>query len=160
MDIMSLLDEELVLTNMQVTDAREAICILGELLQKRGLVEEGFVQAVLDREEEFPTGLATQDVQIALPHTEAKHVRTSKMVIGVLDNPVPFKKMGAPGETVEAKEIFLLAIGEHHSQVQALQQLATLFQDGSTLKMIASAPDAESVLKAVADGVKRNSRTK
>ncbi len=154
MDILSLLDERLVLTNMRARDAEEAIRALSSLLHQRGLVDDGFAQAVIDREKEYPTGLATQDVEIALPHTEAKHVRRSQLAIGVLQDPVTFAKMGTPGETVEAKEVFLLAIGEPHSQVQALQQLATLFQDGATLKRIALAKDAQAVLEAVGNGVK------
>jgi PTS system galactitol-specific IIA component len=109
---------------------------------------------VLKREEEFPTGLPTQGMAIALPHTEAQHVRQSCMAVGILENPVLFRVMGSPDQEIPVRGVFLLAIADRDSQVLALKQLADLFQDGVTLTRLAGAPDAERVLEALCEGVR------
>lgn len=156
MDLSELVEIELIRTDLDSADRIETIQVLGDLLLLKGYVEEGFVKAVLDREIEFPTGLPTKAVEIALPHTEAEYVRASKMAVGVLRNPVTFQMMGSPEKQVQAKIVFLLAIGEKGSQVVALQQLVQLFQDGKTLKHIACAESSAEVKDAFLDGVKRH----
>lgn len=152
MDISGLLDTELVLVDLDVADREEAIRRLAALLDAGGYVEEGFADAALEREKVFPTGLPTEGIQIALPHTEAEYVRTSRLAIGVLRRPVKFQMMGDPDSTVDAAAVFLLAIAEQEAQVTALQQLAELFQDGVTLNRIASATSAEEVYAAMREG--------
>lgn len=154
MDLTELVDIGLILTDLDTGDKVETIRALGNLLLSGGYVEGGFVEAVLEREKEFPTGLPTKAVEIALPHTEAEYVRTSKMAVGVLRTPVDFQMMGSPESLVHAKIVFLLAIGEKESQVIALQQLVQLFQDGCTLDKISNAHTPAEVKDAFLGGVR------
>ncbi len=153
-ELAALLDADLVLTDMQAGDSTDAIRRLGELLFRRGYVDERFVGAALAREASFPTGLATEGIPIALPHAETEYVRTSKVAIGVLRQPVAFQRMDAPESRVEARAVFMLAISDAKAQVLALQQLADLFQDGVTLQRIAAARSGEQVCQAMLEGLR------
>jgi len=152
MEIPALLDPNLILTDLEASDGEDAMRKLAKLLYDGGYVDEGFADAVLAREKEFPTGLPTEGIQIALPHTEAEHVHTSRLAIGVLRYPVTFQMMGAPESTAEVSAVFLLAIAEKETQVVALQQLADLFQDGVTLRKIAAARSSNEVYRAMLKG--------
>ncbi|HET7012097.1 MAG TPA: PTS sugar transporter subunit IIA, partial [Anaerolineales bacterium] len=140
---------------LRVNDREEAISVLAALLLGKGNVAPEFLAAVLQREKEFPTGLPTQGMPIALPHTEARHVHKSSMAIGILERPVLFREMGSPDREIPVSAIFLLAIADHDSQVLALQQLADLFQDGSTLARLAVAHEESQVHAALLEGTRR-----
>ena len=153
MTLVDLLDLDLIYTGLRVRDRDHVLRVLGEALLETGLVTLDFLPAVPKREEEFPTGLPTQGMAIALPHTEALHVHRSSMAIGILDEPVRFHVMGSPDQEISVRGVFLLAIADHDSQVLALKQLAELFQDGVTLALLADAPDAGRVLAVIREGV-------
>lgn len=155
MELATLLDMDLVLTGMEAADSSDAIRRLGDLLFRRGYVDDRFVDAALDRETRFPTGLPTEPIQIALPHAEVEFVHTSKVAIGVLRRPVAFQRMDDPASAVEAKAVFVLAIADAKTQVLALQQLADLFQDGVTLQQVAAAQSAGEALEAMHAGLAR-----
>jgi PTS system galactitol-specific IIA component len=148
-DLTDLLHVELIDPSLEAATKEDAIVMLSQRLRDQGFVNDGFAQAVLDREKEFPTGLPTKDFQIAIPHTDIEHVSHSALAIAVLKEPVKFRVMGSPKDEVEAKIIFLLAISDHNLQVKALSQLATIFQKGPTLKTIAKATSAEEIIEAM-----------
>jgi len=155
MHLAALLDPELIRTRARVRDREDAIRLLAELMAARGYVTPDFLPAVLKREKEFPTGLPTQEVAIALPHTEAMHVQHSRIAVGVLEQPVAFHMMGSPDQIVQVRVVFLLAIADNDSQVLALKQLADLFQDGSTLGRVAAAEDEQTVYAVLLEGIRR-----
>jgi len=155
MHLAALLDPELIRTRVWAHDRMEAIRLLAELMRAKGYVTPDFLPAVLKREEEFPTGLPTEGMAIALPHTEARHVHQSRMAVGILEEPVGFQMMGSPEQLVQVRGVFLLAIADAGNQVLALKELADLFQDGSTLTRLASAVDEQHAHAALLDGIRR-----
>jgi len=154
MNLIDLLELDLIRTGIRVRQRDEVVRLLGEALLDKGLVTPDFIPAVLQREDEYPTGLPTQGMAIALPHTEAQHVRRSCLAVGILEDPVLFHVMGSPDQEIPVGGVFLLAIADHDSQVLALKQLADLFQDGVTLARLAGASDAARVYEALCEGVR------
>src|SRR5688572_13356611 len=73
----------------------EAILTLAALLRDGGYVKDSFGAAVLAREDVFPTGLPTQPVGVAIPHTDVEHVNNSALAVGILSQPVVFMEMGS-----------------------------------------------------------------
>ena len=67
---------------------------LGGALTKAGFGKESYVQALKNREEEYPTGLNVNGVGVAIPHTPVEHVNDTAICIGVLRDPVTFREMG------------------------------------------------------------------
>jgi PTS system galactitol-specific IIA component len=98
-------------------------------------VLEGYVENVIAREENFPTGLPTS-IPLAICHTEAQYVKQSALAVGTLVTPIPFKEMGTPERNVNAEIIFLLALNDPKQQVPWLKKMAKIFKDQATLKMI------------------------
>ena len=67
--------ESLIFRDLQVSDNKEALEILGNAMLQEGYVMEDFPVAVWQREQNFPTGLNVDGIGVAIPHTEAHHVK-------------------------------------------------------------------------------------
>lgn len=138
-------NEAFVINPMSAVDSSDAIEQLGKLLLKAGYVEDTFVDAVIEREKVFATGLPTPEIQVAIPHADPEHVRKTAIAIGVLPEPVEFGEMGNPIDTVEVNLICMLAVREADFLVSLLQQLVAIFQDTGTLHQLISATSTEEV---------------
>jgi PTS system galactitol-specific IIA component len=124
----SLFDPALTRLGMEALDKREAISVLAEALQTAGKVRESFLEAVLEREAEFPTGLPTPVVAIAIPHTDAQHCIEPAVAVGTLRDAVEFEEMGSPGSTLDVRIVFLLSITNPEDHVEWLSGLSSAFQ--------------------------------
>ena len=131
-----LLKEELIVIDMKAKNSNEAIGKLAQVLYKNAFVKESYIKAVQDREKNFPTGLPTEGVGVAIPHTDVEHVNTPAMAIAVLEEPVTFRMMGMIEEKVKVQILFMLAIKESKTQIKLLQRLMNIFEDREILEKI------------------------
>jgi galactitol PTS system EIIA component len=124
----SLFDPALARLNVEAPDKREAIAVLADALQAAGKVRETFLEAVLQREAEFPTGLPTPGAAIAIPHTDVQHCMEPAVAVGTLRDAVRFEEMGSPGSTLDVRIVFLLSITNPEDHVEWLSRLSSAFQ--------------------------------
>lgn len=94
---MCYLNKELIKIGLVCNDKKEIIEYMGSILIKKGLVKDTFINAVLDREKLYPTGLFAKGVSVAIPHTDSTHVKESSVALAVLKKPVEFALMGGDG---------------------------------------------------------------
>lgn len=137
--------EKLVALGLKATNRERAIEALAKVMLEYDCVAESFLNAVLEREKVFPTGLATAPFGVALPHTDCEHVKRTSIAVGVLANPVEFHAMDDPDATVEVKLIFLMAIRESEALIDILQKLAEVFQTPDVLVQISAASSPSKV---------------
>lgn len=123
------LNSELVLIGLDLDSKEDVLKALGNLLFENGFVKEDFIESVLQREENFPTGLPTSPFGVAIPHTDADKVIEPQMAFALLEQPVPFHAMGSTGEKVDVRLVFMLALNNPEDQLLALQKLTGIFQD-------------------------------
>ena len=64
-----MIDKNLIVKGGSFQNYEEAIKFGGRLLYENGYVDSGYTDSVLEREAQFPTGLPTQGVPMAIPHT-------------------------------------------------------------------------------------------
>jgi PTS system galactitol-specific IIA component len=135
-------------------DRNEAILKLVSLLEAQGYVKASFGQACLKREKVFPTGLPTQPVGIAIPHTDCEHVNRGAVAVGVLPEPVEFTEMGCTDDsTVDVHVILVLAISDPQAVTHFLRELALSFQDPDFLVGLKEATTPRTVLELCADRI-------
>ena len=60
---------ELIAIDVDAKDYEEAIRKVGSLLYKNNFVKNTYIDAVIAREKDFPTGLNLDGISIAMPHT-------------------------------------------------------------------------------------------
>lgn len=152
---MDYIDNDLVLAQMDVKSATEAISTLADLLYQHKNVNQDYKQAVLDREEIFPTGLPSGKIGVAIPHTDIKYVNKPAIAFATLQKPVVFKNMADKSQDVEVRFMAMLAMKESHSQVQLLQRLMELFQHQDLLAKLIQEEDSEQLYEDLASYFKK-----
>jgi PTS system galactitol-specific IIA component len=138
-------NEQIIIPDLNGKTSSEVIKELGSLLQENGYVRETFVDAVLEREKIFATGLPTPGIQVAIPHADIVHVIQPAIAIGVSQAPIEFGEMGNPEGVVNAQIICMLAVTESETLVSLLQSLVGVFQDQSILQSILQASDKREI---------------
>jgi galactitol PTS system EIIA component len=139
--------EENLYMPLEAHNKTEAIEKLGNLLLKNGYVKESFVTAVIAREEEFATGLPTEGMGVAIPHTDAHHVIKQAVAVGILDEPVNFCVMGdASDSEVEVSLILMLAVPDKDQVMTVLKQVLGIIQDSQFINAITEETDRKKII--------------
>ena len=121
------------------SNAEEAIQTMAQVFLKDNIVKPSYVQAVLDREKVFPTGLPSEPFAIAIPHAMAEHSNQAAITVGVLKAPVKFHQMRSPETELDAQILFLLAVNEPKAQIELLKSMMSLIQNEGDLLAIKNA---------------------
>lgn len=133
--------------NLECKDRVEVLQRLSEVLVVRGYADPGLTEAVIKREEEFPTGLELKgNVNVAIPHADAKYVHKPAIVVAKLTNFVKFQHMVDRRE-IEVDIVLMLALNDPHKQIQTLQKLASALEDEKVILKLKSAKDSETVAR-------------
>ncbi|EIJ77976.1 putative PTS IIA-like nitrogen-regulatory protein PtsN [Bacillus methanolicus PB1] len=129
-------DESLILKDIDVNSREELLRTMAANLFSKGLVKESFIDAVIEREKTFPTGLPTNRISVAIPHTDSEHVNKKAISIAILKEPVKFGVMGEMDADTPVQIVFMLAIDEKDSHLVVLQKLMELFQNEEELQFL------------------------
>lgn len=132
-NIRTLINEELILTDLNCLTSEEVIDALSERLYRAGYVKQGFAEAVINREREFPTGLPCE-IPVAIPHCDPANCKHSGIALGLLKKPVAFGEMGVNDRKVLVDIVFLIALNDPDQQVVWLKRLTDLFQNAKLLR--------------------------
>lgn len=142
------IDEEIIILNLKAADSAGVITQMGERVLKAGLVCENFTEAVIKREQKYPTALPTK-IPVALCHTDAEYLLGSFIGVATLAEPVPFREMGKPEYTQPVEIVFLLGIAVKWEHMDVLKSVLKLIQDETVLQAIRAAGDAAEIKKIV-----------
>lgn len=142
------LKPELIIPGLEAESSDDIFEALGGELVKQGYCKGSYVQALKDREAEFPTGINTGERGVAIPHTDVSHVLKKGIAIATLKQPVSFMEMGTDDEYVKAQVVFMLAVDEK-GHLELLQAILGILQDQDILKKLAQAKDAEEVIEII-----------
>ena len=151
---LELVSRENIRLGMSATSADEVISNLSDVLEKNGYVEHEFVNDVLARGREFPTGLPTEPIGVAIPHADPDHILDTSVAIGVLESPVQFSQMGTDAsKIVQVQVVFLLAIKEQEKQVSMIQQLVQLIQTPELLDNLSGCKSTDEAVQVITGGL-------
>ena len=137
--------DDTILVNAAAASSEDIIRQLGALLQANGFVKDTFTQAVLDREKAYPTGLQTNILGFAIPHTDTKHVNSPALAIATLSQPVVFQAMGDPETSVGVQVVMILAIREPKAVVHVLRKVISILEDSEALTGLLGATSREEI---------------
>lgn len=122
---------------------KDIIKALASPLINDGMVVADFAEYVIQREQNFPTGLAVEPVGVAIPHTDHKHVLQNAISVGILAEPINFEDMGGEPEPVPVRVVFVLALGESNKQINVLGWVMDVIQDGDFMQQLLVMNDDE-----------------
>ncbi|WP_378954445.1 PTS sugar transporter subunit IIA [Pelosinus sp. sgz500959] len=140
-----MLDLDLVVLKMKAETSSEIIRNLGGLMLSKGYVKDSYIEAVLEREKNLPTGLPIDDFCVAIPHTDSEHVNQSNIGIATLEKPAIFHSMVSPEEILYVELVFLLAVKDPILQLELLKNLMSVFQNKELLIALRNATSKEEV---------------
>lgn len=128
MEYKSLFSSKLMKLNHTSLNRNKLFAEVAQELEALGYVEATYLEALIKREHDFPTGLRTNYCNIAIPHTDAVHVKTPFIYLVQLQEEVDFQNMGNSSEELRVKLIFFLGITEPKNQTILLSTLMEHFQ--------------------------------
>ena len=147
MDFSKMLDEELIFVQKTFPSKEDAIRFLSGELIKKDMVKGSFLDAVLSREKKYPTGIYIGSINVAIPHTDIKHVKKSGVAILTLKKPVKFNRMDSPNEEIPVHIIFLLAVSEPDEYVKFLSRLTRSFGKQGIIEKIYTGKNINNIYK-------------
>ena len=104
------LNDNLVFHNLKASDNIEVLQLMGDAMIQEGYGEEGFTEAILKREKDYPTGLDVNGIGVAIPHTDAEHVKKEGISIAVLNPPIEFDAMGEEDCRIPVKIVLMFTV--------------------------------------------------
>jgi len=137
-------DEDLVALNFEAKDRRQIVEELGKRILAKGYIYPDFIEKLLDREEEFPTGLETI-YPIAIPHVGG-FCKQSFLAVATVKAPITFKAMDGSGKELAVRMIFMFGITNPQDQVEVLKKFIFAFREEENLKMLQELTDKREVL--------------
>lgn len=142
------LRDDLIFIDVEAGTSDEVFRKLGGVLTEKGFGKETYVQALIDREAEYPTGLNIDGCGIAIPHTPADFVNESATCIGILKNPVNFLEMGTD-EDVAVKMVFVLCVTDPQKHMEQLQRIVSIIQDKSVLEKLQKTRNVNEIIEII-----------
>ena len=150
-NVQQMFKEDLILLVPQISDSTHLIRLMGELAQEKGYALPTFTDGAIRREEGYPTGLSTECMNLAVPHTDACHVIHQAVVVAKLGDPVAFQAMGMEEETIWVEYVFLLMLKNDGAQVPLLQKLMNMCSDVEATARLKAAQSAGEILQIIQD---------
>ena len=138
----------LIYRNLECSTSSEILSFLADKLKDEGFAKDGYKEAILKREVEYPTGLPAA-IKIAIPHCDHTLVNESAIAMGILNNPVDFQAMDDRSITLDVQIVIMLALNEPHGHIEMLQKIISLIQNSEDLKKIIEAKSDEAILEVV-----------
>lgn len=100
-------------------------------LEADGCVASSWVEAVLAREQLYPTGLPLEP-PVAIPHADETHALKDALVVVRLAEPLAFGAMGdSDAAALQVRLAIYIVAGNGMAQVEALERLLSILGDGA-----------------------------
>lgn len=144
-----------IMDSLEVSSREDALLRMANRLVESGYCRESFPAAILERERLHPSGLPMRGHKIAIPHTDAKHVRRSTILFARLDQPVEFLTMGSPDEPLQVRMISMFALREKHLVGRLLTTLIAVYQDHQVLEALLQAEDSREMFTILRRAVEK-----
>lgn len=143
------LRESLIFTNLEADTYEDVMKKVGQKITAEGFAKESYVEALINREKDFPTGLDIDGFGVAIPHTDVSHVNKAATAIAILKNPVTFVQMGTDDDYVDAKVVFVLAVDDPQAHLEQLQRIISIIQDKEVLKKLTQTSKASEIIHVI-----------
>lgn len=141
--------ESLLFLDVEVKSQEELLTFLAGQLKNAENVNGEFINGVIEREKNFPTGLLVNGIGCAIPHSEKEYVLKPAIALAVLKNDIRFKSMENPADDIPVKIVFMLAINDGEKQLSILQKIVDLIQSKQNMQKIIAADTKEKVIDAL-----------
>lgn len=131
--------------NIFFEDHFEVLKHIGATMLNVGVVKNTYPQALLDREKDYPTGIALEGYSIAIPHCSADNAISPAIYLIRPNATVPFDQADDTGK-VNAQLIIALIVTNPKDQLVLLKNLFTNIQNPDFFYALLNAEDEETLV--------------
>ena len=143
-------DENVIELKVKAENNKDIITKLAKILTQNKIVKSNFLDHVLNREKQFPTGLAIKDgLGIAIPHTDSAYVNKSQIAVATLEKPIMFNDMVDSNKKVKVNVVFMIAMSQPHEQADLLSNLINMCQQPKAVEKLINANNKKAVEKTL-----------
>lgn len=123
------------------TNKEELFREVGQYLINNHYVKDTFIEEIIEREKNYPTGLDLSPVSeylnnVAIPHTEIEHCLSKAIVFVRLNNKIEFNNMIKSEERIKVKYVFIIVNNESDNQTNVLSGIMDFITDENNMKKL------------------------
>lgn len=123
-----MLHEDTIFLDIDAENSGQLFEQVGAKLESLGYAKDSYIIALKEREKEFPTGLVTKFLPIALPHVDPENINRPFIAAVKNSKSIHMLQMGS-NEDMETQYFFFLGITDSSHQVILLQKFMELLRD-------------------------------
>lgn len=106
---------------------KEYFQLVYQKLNQLNYIEDGYLDAIIEREKAYPTGLQTPFFTVAIPHTDPQFIKKPFIYLVKLQKPIAFGQMGTTDTLIDVDCTFVLGMEKGTDQLVVLQRLMKMF---------------------------------
>lgn len=144
--------KENIYLDLEVKNTQELFEKMNSIFLEKGYVKQGYLESLLKREKEYPTGLMFENYNVAIPHTDYSLINEQNIVFVRLKNKIKFGEMGTLDNSLDVKVVMFLLIKIGENQVDVLLRLMKFFESYENYKLLETSNDKELILKTLKGG--------
>ena len=144
--VLNLFPEDILL-NIDAESCQEVLHLVSTHLFGEGKVKQSYEEHLIDREREYPTGLALGDINVAIPHTDYQYANTTQLLVATLKKPVEWHNMEDSDESIPVSVVVLSVFDKPEHQLEARQKIMGVLQNQELVAQIADADSAQQVIE-------------
>lgn len=146
MSIINKLDPELIFIHEGTTERVELFQKVNRVLRSKGIVTEGYLDAVIARENDHPTAMQLVSMGVAIPHVDTEFVHEERLVVVTSPDGFVFKSAEDDDETLTVNVVFFLLLKNKDAHLQFLMKLIGLFQQTEKMEQLLSTESTAEVI--------------
>lgn len=143
------LDSELIKVDLEADSSTDVFKQLGGLLIEKGYAKDTYIDALIEREKKFATGLDIGNFGVAIPHTDASHIIKGGTGIATLSKPVNWIQLGTDDDHIDVNIVFMLAVKDPNKHLTFLQKIIQIFQDKDTMEKIVQEKNPKKIIEII-----------
>ncbi|GEQ17284.1 MULTISPECIES: PTS sugar transporter subunit IIA [Clostridium] len=150
---MNLIEKDLIFKEDFVS-LDQAFKCLSKIFLERGLVKQGYLEALMEREKNYPTGIDLTAVSqefpnIAIPHTESMYCNATKVIVIKLERDIVSKDMMNPDKDLNVKYLFMILNKDGGEQSNILAKIMEFATNKENISMLAASDSLDSIYDVV-----------
>ena len=150
---MNLIEKDLIFKEDFVS-LDQAFKCLSKIFLERGLVKQGYLEALMEREKNYPTGIdltagSQEFPNIAIPHTESMYCNATKVIVIKLERDIVSKDMMNPDKDLNVKYLFMILNKDGGEQSNILAKIMEFATNKENISMLAASDSLDSIYDVV-----------
>lgn len=150
---MNLIEKDLIFKEDFVS-LDQAFKCLSKIFLERGLVKQGYLEALMEREKNYPTGIDLTAVSqefpnIAIPHTESMYCNATKVIVIKLERDIVSKDMMNPDKDLNVKYLFMILNKDGGEQSNILAKIMEFATNKDNISMLSASDSLDSIYDVV-----------